>query len=153
MGTSSDFLSVQETILDGSKNGNLSYSHAGLDAWTDKTPGESRQGDFDHGSAPPGRIYAVHDHPTKPGEVRPCDHCGVGGRLAQWDWPGRAEPVWLHEKCEADFAAANTAPPTAPNDYLGIPEFLRRPFPAAAKPNGRAPALGPTGAVTRDDLK
>ena len=53
------------------------------------------------------RVYAVHGHPTRPGEVRPCDHCGVGGRLAPWDWPGRAEPVWLHEKCEVDFVAAN----------------------------------------------
>ena len=74
-----------------------------------------------------GRIYAVHKHPTRPGEVRPCDHCGVGGQLAPWDWPGRAEPVWLHEKCKAAFAAANTGPATAPvDDGLEVPSFLKR---------------------------
>ena len=74
-----------------------------------------------------GRVYAVHNHPTMPGEVRSCDHCGVGGRLARWNWPSRAEPVWLHEKCEADFEAANpAAPPIVPDDGLGIPDFLKR---------------------------
>jgi hypothetical protein len=107
------------------------------------------------------RIYTVHAHPTKPGEVRPCDHCGVGGRLASWDWPGRTEPVWLHEKCEAQFAAANPSP-TAPDDGLDIPDWLRRsPADAIRMPGGgldfnraphqppdRRPALGPEG----DDL-
>jgi Protein of unknown function (DUF3631) len=104
-----------------------------------------------------GRIYAVHNHPTKPGEVRPCDQCGVGGRLAQRDWPGRAKPVWLHEKCEEAFAAANTAPPIDPvGDGLEIPDWLKRS--GVQTPGGgldlnhaprqrpdREPALGPEG--------
>jgi putative DNA primase/helicase len=35
-GTTRDFRSVREDLPDGSKNANLSYSHAGLDAWTDR---------------------------------------------------------------------------------------------------------------------
>jgi putative DNA primase/helicase len=39
MGTSSDFRSVQKGNPDGSKNADLSHSHAGLDVWTDGKPG------------------------------------------------------------------------------------------------------------------
>ena len=35
----SDFRSVQSPPPDGSKNGKLSYSHAGLGAWTDRKAG------------------------------------------------------------------------------------------------------------------
>jgi hypothetical protein len=49
MGTSGDFRSVQETILHGSKNDNLSYSHAGLHACTDRKPGNGKAGESDQG--------------------------------------------------------------------------------------------------------
>jgi hypothetical protein len=65
-----------------------------------------------------GHLYLVRKHPTKPGEVRTCDHCGIGGKLASWDWPGRPEQIWLHEKCEAPFAAANQ-----PSSEQGAPFF------------------------------
>jgi hypothetical protein len=113
-----------------------------------------------HGS---GRVYAVHNHPTKPGEVRPCDYCGVGGRLTHWDWHGRTEPVWLHEKCEEPFAGANTPPPTAPDDGLEVPGFFKRSgiqMPGGGRDLNRAPhqrpdrrpALGPVG-DSLDDLE
>ena len=38
MGTTHDFRSVLDNSKDASKNANLSYSHAGLDAWTDRKP-------------------------------------------------------------------------------------------------------------------
>ena len=38
LGTTRVFRSVHEDNPDGSKNDNLSYSHAGLDAWTDRKP-------------------------------------------------------------------------------------------------------------------
>jgi putative DNA primase/helicase len=40
-----DFRNVQEAPADGSKNSNLSYSHAGLDAWTDKSAPDGAQDD------------------------------------------------------------------------------------------------------------
>jgi putative DNA primase/helicase len=42
MGTSSDFRSGQEESSSGSKNGNLSHSHAGLSACPDRKPGNGR---------------------------------------------------------------------------------------------------------------
>src|SRR5262249_55127366 len=36
MGITRNFRSVRDEGPDGSKNANLSYSHAGLDAWTDR---------------------------------------------------------------------------------------------------------------------
>src|SRR5262249_24375538 len=50
MGTSSDFRSIPEVSWDGSKNGKLSYSHAGLDGWTGNERGDRGQGDFDPGT-------------------------------------------------------------------------------------------------------
>jgi putative DNA primase/helicase len=40
-GTTHEFRSVREDLPDGSKNANLSYSHAGLDAWTDRKESSS----------------------------------------------------------------------------------------------------------------
>jgi putative DNA primase/helicase len=48
MGTSSDFRSGQEASSSRSKNGNLSYSHAGLSACPDRKPGNGRGDEFDH---------------------------------------------------------------------------------------------------------
>jgi hypothetical protein len=102
-----------------------------------------------------GRVYAVHNHPTRPGEVRSCDHCGVGGRLAKWDWPGRTVPVWLHEKCEETFAAANKRhqqPPTTASKSPGSSSARASRWPVAGSTStalrvraDRRPALGPVG--------
>ena len=40
-GTTHEFRSVPEDLPAGSKNANLSYSHAGLDAWTDRKENSS----------------------------------------------------------------------------------------------------------------
>src|SRR5262249_60886432 len=40
-----NFASVHEASVDGSKNANLSYSHAGLDAWTGRKPESGGEGD------------------------------------------------------------------------------------------------------------
>jgi 5S rRNA maturation endonuclease (ribonuclease M5) len=50
--TSSNFQSVQKQSQDGSKNANLSYSHAGLDAWTDRKPEDGEKADFIGPKAP-----------------------------------------------------------------------------------------------------
>src|SRR5262249_61988763 len=40
-----NFASVHEASVDRSKNANLSYSHAGLDAWTGRKPEAGGEGD------------------------------------------------------------------------------------------------------------
>jgi putative DNA primase/helicase len=52
-GVSGDFQSVAENAGDGSKNDELSYSHAGSDASTFQKPATGREGDFDQADAEP----------------------------------------------------------------------------------------------------
>jgi putative DNA primase/helicase len=91
MGTSCNFRSAQAAAPDGSKNANLSYNHAGLDAWTDRKSQSGAQGQFDHGIKP-----------------HLCDHCGVPATPADplhpWDWPARPDGIWLHSRCEAPWS-------------------------------------------------
>jgi Family of unknown function (DUF5906) len=36
--------------------------------------------------------------------ARRCDYCGSQfGPLNPWDWPGRPDGIWLHERCEAPW--------------------------------------------------
>jgi hypothetical protein len=80
-----DFRSVAEASADGSKNGNLSYSHAGFDASTDRNGGNGAKGHIDH---------------------RRCDYCGshLGG-TNRWNWPPDrpTHQIWLHPHCEAPW--------------------------------------------------
>src|SRR6516162_5590584 len=104
MGTSGDFRSVRGSVSDGSKNGNLSYSHACLDVWTDRKAGNGVKGHSGQEIAP---------DPTDPGPIpeflvrtapRRCDHCGsMLGAMNAWDWPGRPDGIWLHPRCEAGW--------------------------------------------------
>ena len=93
-----DFACVHEASVDGSKNGKLSYSHAGLDAWTDRKAKNSRQAHSDQQITPPDDDLDI------PNNLRRCDHCGQPGTAANplhpWDWPGRPDGIWLHTKCE-----------------------------------------------------
>ena len=78
MGTSCDFQSVQEHRPDGSKNANLSQSHAGLDAWTDRKHQSGAPDEFGHGA-----------------KARLCDHCGSPATpvepLPPLGWPARSD--------------------------------------------------------------
>jgi len=104
MGTSCNFRSVQAAAPDGSKNANLSYSHAGLDTWTDRKAGNGVKG---HSG------QEIASDPTDPGPIpefllrtppRRCDHCGsMLGAMNPWDWPGRPDGIWLHPRCEAGW--------------------------------------------------
>jgi len=104
MGTSCNFRSVQAAAPDGSKNANLSYSHAGLDAWTDRKAGNGVKGHSGQEIAP---------DPTDPGPIpefllrtapRRCDYCGsMLGAMNPWDWPGRPDGIWLHPRGEAGW--------------------------------------------------
>jgi putative DNA primase/helicase len=89
-GTSGVFSSVQETSPHGSKNGNLSYSPAGLHACTDKTVQPAAANDFDQDLPPV------------------CAHCGAP---ATADAPVLAcavdgEEFLLHRACQVDFLNA-----------------------------------------------
>lgn len=52
MGTTRDFRSVHEDRADGSENANLTYSHAGLDGWTDRKAENRAKLDIDHEREP-----------------------------------------------------------------------------------------------------
>ena len=102
MGTSGDFRSVRGSIPDGSRNGNLSHSHACLDVWTDRKAQNGGQGHFDQEIAPPGDLYADLDIPPF---CRRCKQCnGIGG-VNVVSLPDRM--VQLHPACEAAWMEAN----------------------------------------------
>jgi putative DNA primase/helicase len=104
MGVSSDFRSVREDIPHGSKNGKLSYSHAGLHACTDRKAQNSGQGDFDQEIATPGDPNDPWADLDIIEPLRRCDHCGQPATPADplnpWDWPGRPDGLRLHGRCE-----------------------------------------------------
>jgi hypothetical protein len=97
MGATGDFRSVQKDLPYGSKNGKLSYGHAGLYGCTDRKPQNGGEGCSD-------REKAHDDYPDFPASLRRCDHCGQPGTgadpLHSWDWPGRPDGIRLHNRCE-----------------------------------------------------
>jgi putative DNA primase/helicase len=100
MGTTRDFRNVRKDNPDGLKNGNLSHSHTGLDAWTDRNDPDGVKGQFDQEIGPP-------TDPLDDGfsdSLRRCAHCGRSGVLGQVALPDRPSTVWLHRACEAPWA-------------------------------------------------
>src|SRR6516164_9187099 len=98
------FASVHEVDTDGSKNGKSSYSHAGLDGWTDKKLESGAPSD----SAATETLSS--DPGGDPGDIPEClrrhlcDHCGGAvGAMRNYEWPGRSDGVWLHAQCEAPW--------------------------------------------------
>jgi len=91
-----DFRSVAEASGDGSKNGNLSYSHAGFDTSTLRKPKsgphQSTSATVELPSSDPGDI---------PSALRRCAHCGKPG-AEPWDLNGRR--VHLHPGCQHAWA-------------------------------------------------
>ena len=75
MGTSCNFRSVQAAAPDGSKNAHLSNSHAGLDAWTDKTADLSPQRHFDQAKGDP--IDRPDEVANGEDSSLVCQHCGA----------------------------------------------------------------------------
>jgi putative DNA primase/helicase len=100
MGTTRDFRNVRKDNPDGLKNGNLSYSHTGLDAWTDRDNPDGVNGQFDQEIGPP--TDPLDD--GFPDCLRRCAHCGRSGVLGQVALPDRPSTVWLHRACEAPWA-------------------------------------------------
>jgi putative DNA primase/helicase len=103
MGTSCDFRSVREDIPHGSKNGNLSYSHAGLHACTDKNGGNGGEGHSDQGVDP------LDDGLPPFGSLQRCAHCNRRGAREQVALPDRPGTVWLHPECETAWLAKISA--------------------------------------------
>jgi 5S rRNA maturation endonuclease (ribonuclease M5) len=124
MGTSLVFRSVQEGVADGSKNANLSNSHAGLDAWTFRKAGNG--------------VATCSDQE----KVGLCAQCrgDQGAPPTLYKGPGYPpEGVWLHLECvrfwrkehpagpHALVASAVSEPsPKDPWEDLDIPPLLRR---------------------------
>jgi putative DNA primase/helicase len=93
MGTTNDFRSVQKDTPHGSKNGNLSYSHAGLHACTDRNGGNGGEG--------------CSDQDQESGNAPLCAQCG---RLPpdglEERYPIGRELVWLHRECHRFYMTA-----------------------------------------------
>jgi hypothetical protein len=106
-GITRDFQSVQEAPPDGLKNANLSYSHAGLDAWTFRNA-ESGDEEKSATTSSSGNGHAFADYPDlrlslqRRSSVR-CDHCGTLGATNGYGWPHRPFGITLHSSCEAPF--------------------------------------------------
>jgi putative DNA primase/helicase len=85
---SSDFRSVAESNGDGSKNANLSNSHAGLDAWTLRKPGNGV------------RVHSDHENGAGdfPDSLRRCAQCNAPGD-ARGPVIAHDDHVWLHREC------------------------------------------------------
>jgi len=104
MGITHDFRSVQKDIPHGSKNGNLSYSHAGLHACTDRN-GENGA---DHGS---DQEIAPADVPTG----RVCAQCGrVPPDGLEELFPVGRDLVWLHPECRRFYPPPPSKPDRRP---------------------------------------
>lgn len=103
MGTTHDFRGVREDIPHGSKNGNLSYCHAGLHACTDPKPENGAKGQIDQEKT---SSYDRH-----------CDYCGGQfGDMNPWNWPPDrpTREILLHQYCEQPWW-----------DSGGLPEGVR----------------------------
>jgi putative DNA primase/helicase len=101
-GTTRDFRSVADVSGDGSKNGKLSYSHAGYDTSTLWKAQNGGQGHPDQEIALPDDGLDIPDGLQRTGHR--CDHCGsIFGAMNRWDWPGRPDGIWLHPRCEAPW--------------------------------------------------
>jgi hypothetical protein len=114
MGTSSVFRSVRETTSDGSKNANFSYSHVGLDAWTDRKPENGGASQFDQEITPSTPLPSATNGGPK--EDRTCAQCRgpVDGKEQQIAVEGKT--VWLHPECRRFYL---------PN-YPALPDSLNR---------------------------
>jgi putative DNA primase/helicase len=89
-GITADFSSVREPAPDGSKNGNLSRGHAGLDAWTDGKPENGARARSDHEKGA-GDFF--------PDSLRRCAQCNAPGD-ARGQVIEHDNHVWLHRECQ-----------------------------------------------------
>jgi hypothetical protein len=100
MGTSRDFPSAREASPRGSKNANLSYSHAGLRTCADREPESGGRGESDQGITPLAVTSAAPD-PQVTGRKEDCTcvQCRgpVDGKEQRFTIEGKS--VWLHREC------------------------------------------------------
>ena len=122
MGITSTFRNVQETKSGRIENADLSYSHAGLDVWTDREGGYGNVCPSDHGPDPSAvRNPCVQCRGPMDGKERPV---AIGGNT-----------VWLHPECERFYRKLKEW-----DRLVGpIPADLDR------RSNGAARSPGPTG--------
>jgi putative DNA primase/helicase len=88
MGITSDFRSARETIPRGSKNANLSHSHAGLRACADRKPGNG------------ARVHSDQENGAGdfPDSLRRCAQCNAPSD-ARGPVIAHDDHVWLHREC------------------------------------------------------
>jgi Protein of unknown function (DUF3631)/Bifunctional DNA primase/polymerase, N-terminal len=102
------FASVHDAHADGSKKGDLSYSHARLDGWMDRNPESDGECHSDQGVEPLDTpVLAVTDPSADldiPARFRHCEHCNKTDGVECWDLNGRG--VWLHDTCVSAWSDA-----------------------------------------------
>jgi hypothetical protein len=118
-GTSSIFSSVQDTSPDGSKNSNLSYSHVGLDVWTDKSIQPDAANSFDQDEkrekpANDGHLHACTDRNPKIRSEELSDRLNGGNGTGGFRCDDGAAPGGdqHHEVCAQCGAGRPDDPPT-----------------------------------------
>jgi putative DNA primase/helicase len=92
-GTSGIFPSVRATPADGSKNDDLSYSHAGSDTLTGKIAGNGALSGFDQDFPPVCELCGCEERSGDPVQL-----CAIGG-----------EEMLLHRQCRQDWLNANSS--------------------------------------------
>jgi putative DNA primase/helicase len=108
---SSDFQSVLEESLDASENGNLSYSHAGLDAWTDEKGVEGGERRFGHALSDQQAVIeelAARGNGKEPSEI--CAQCGAADPGPLLHVQTREAVVRLHRECLKFWCRENPQP-------------------------------------------
>jgi putative DNA primase/helicase len=95
-----DFRNGREGISPGSKDGNLAYSHADSPVCTANGAGGDGEDHSDQGIVP--LDDGIPDGLRRTGHR--CNHCGSQfGTMSRWDWAGRPDGIWLHERCEGPW--------------------------------------------------
>jgi hypothetical protein len=124
MGTTRDFRKAQEASPRGSKNANLSYSHAGLRGCADRKPESGAQGQSDHENRPAGNGH-TESFPLV------CQHCGAPeqpNNPVQQCACGDGLTYLLHRNCQREWLGDGGEPSPAVDPWadLDIPGFLDR---------------------------
>jgi Protein of unknown function (DUF3631) len=134
----SDFRNVNKRSIDGSKNGNLSYSHAGLDGLTDRNPKPRARASSDGPKEGEGPASAVKGNGDGSGAPSLCAVCKEPEPP-----PNRASygglDVWLHPGCEGEYRRRLDAKSYQGNGKPGPVGELQSPPPERAPVDHYAP--------------
>jgi hypothetical protein len=126
-GTSAHFSKRPESNSDGSKNGDLSHSHAGLDAWTDRNPQSAEEDVFAASEEEPDDAFStIPDTEPDDGETAPTEFGLVPNDIpAQVEQPGDGSIPPVLRRCEQCGEPSDPDKGAVmPRDFGGIRHWL-----------------------------